>query len=198
MTQRYQTDSLISDLNRTAAAIETHARQLRTLAESIQVESAERGDATFADSYIASNVTSVLMGVLNTSNLLSPIESAIHYATRLANPTPREPAVVFVEAAPEPTPEPTPEPEPMITPAMIASATEIKTYLGKTGCACGCGGDYTEGPGAGQTRRIKMINEASARGETVDIQTDSYEDIFSYDYVTDSGLDRVVRVYLSK
>lgn len=71
-------------------------------------------------------------------------------------------------------------------------ANITRTYNGKTGCACGCGGDYTE---AGDTtnkvlKRIDVIRKNLHRAE-VDYWTD--ETCYS---VENAAGTRVTRIYV--
>ena len=73
-------------------------------------------------------------------------------------------------------------------------ANVTRTYNGKTGCACGCAGDYTE---AGDTstkvlKRMTFVQKNIAKAE-IDVWTD--EMCYS---VENADGTRVTRVYLKK
>jgi hypothetical protein len=78
--------------------------------------------------------------------------------------------------------------------ASFKFANIIKTYNGKTGCACGCGGDYTQ---AGDTsdkvlKRINFIRKNLHRAEV-----DYYTDEVIYSVENDTGT-RVTRIYVKE
>lgn len=49
-------------------------------------------------------------------------------------------------------------------PTVIDSQQVRSTYKGKLGCACGCGGDYTNELTADAVKRIAKINRALQKG----------------------------------
>lgn len=78
--------------------------------------------------------------------------------------------------------------------ATFKFANILQTYNGKTGCACGCGGDYTQ---AGETsdkvlKRINFIRKNLHRAEV-----DYYKDEVIYSVENDTGT-RVTRIYVKE
>ena len=73
-------------------------------------------------------------------------------------------------------------------------ANVTRTYNGDTGCACGCGGDYTEA-GDTSTKVLKRMNfiQKNIGKAQVDVWTD--EMCYS---VENAAGTRVTRVYLKK
>lgn len=70
-----------------------------------------------------------------------------------------------------------------------------RTYNGKTGCACGCGGEYTE-DGDTESRAVKLrVSKINANMESAVISEYLDEDI--YELVSEDG-ERVTRVYVYK
>jgi len=69
-----------------------------------------------------------------------------------------------------------------------------ETYRGKTGCACGCGGDYatTEENANSVKRRVNFINKNIGSPSLI---VDTYEDETIYELENASG-SRVTRVYV--
>jgi hypothetical protein len=82
-----------------------------------------------------------------------------------------------------------------------ADAFINSTYNGKTGCACGCGGDYTEkGENTNKAKsRINKINKFFAQKPT-SVTVYDFSDEMLYEITTSVGeeFDRVTRVYVAK
>ena len=82
-----------------------------------------------------------------------------------------------------------------------ADAIINSTYNGKTGCACGCGGDYTEkGENTGKAKsRINKINKFFSQKPT-SVTVYDFSDEMLYEITTSVGeeFDRVTRVYVAK
>lgn len=83
-----------------------------------------------------------------------------------------------------------------------ANAIINQTYNGNTGCACGCGGDYSEDGemSAKVTKRINVINKAYANNP-LDVEIDTCSEFTIYEVITSvnenpDGFDRVTRVYV--
>jgi len=87
---------------------------------------------------------------------------------------------------------------------VIDLAKVTKTYSGKTGCACGCGGDYYYMPSEskpdyeqanlrGAKMRVNKIIKAFADGRPVEVF--HYDDESIYELENETGT-RVVRVYV--
>ena len=80
-----------------------------------------------------------------------------------------------------------------------ADAVIDQTYNGLSGCACGCGGDYTEdGVNTGKAKaRINKINKYY-NANPLDVVIDNYGDRTMYEITTSVGeeFDRVTRVYI--
>jgi len=89
-------------------------------------------------------------------------------------------------------------------PLIATDALIDQTYNGKSGCACGCGGDYTEeGDNTGKAKgRINKINKAYANNP-LDVQIFDWSDRIMYEMAT-SDMDsndefyRLTRVYVKK
>jgi hypothetical protein len=80
--------------------------------------------------------------------------------------------------------------------SIVLKAEELeKTYNGGLGCACGCGGTYTEAGEVSATsiRRLNLINKAIANGEQVGFLDAGDRHI--YELVNPLGT-RVTRVYV--
>ena len=84
-------------------------------------------------------------------------------------------------------------------PLIPADAVIDQTYNGLSGCACGCGGNYTEdGVNTGKARsRINKINVAYLY-DASSVTIDNYGDRTMYEITTSVGeeFDRVTRVYI--
>ena len=65
-----------------------------------------------------------------------------------------------------------------------------KTYRGKTGCACGCGGTYADSGTAAASQRVAFINKNLG-----DVVAFHWEDESCYEIENDEGT-RVTRVYV--
>jgi hypothetical protein len=80
-----------------------------------------------------------------------------------------------------------------------ADAVIDQTYNGLSGCACGCGGDYTEdGVNTGKAKaRINKINKFY-NANPLSVEVDNYGDRTMYQITTSIGeeFDRVTRVYI--
>jgi membrane protein involved in colicin uptake len=80
-----------------------------------------------------------------------------------------------------------------------ADAVIDQTYNGLSGCACGCGGDYTEdGVNTGKAKaRINKINKFY-NDNPLNVEIDNYGDRTMYQITTSVGeeFDRVTRVYI--
>ena len=89
-----------------------------------------------------------------------------------------------------------------ITNALIpADAVIDQTYNGLSGCACGCGGDYSdEGVNTGKAKaRINKINKAYFQNPS-SVEIDDFGTRIMYEITTSVGeeFDRVTRVYVVK
>ena len=84
-------------------------------------------------------------------------------------------------------------------PLIPADAIIDQTYNGLSGCACGCGGDYTEdGVNTGKAKaRINKINKFY-NANPLSVEIDNYGDRTMYQITTSVGeeFDRVTRVYI--
>ena len=85
---------------------------------------------------------------------------------------------------------------------LIADDADInQTYNGLSGCACGCGGNYTDkGENTGKARaRINKINVAYLYNPS-SVTVDDFGDEMCYEITTSVGeeFDRVTRVYVAK
>jgi hypothetical protein len=84
-------------------------------------------------------------------------------------------------------------------PLIPADAIIDQTYNGLSGCACGCGGNYTdEGVNTGAARgRINKINVAYLYNP-LDVLIENYSNRTMYEITTSVGeeFDRVTRVYV--
>lgn len=82
--------------------------------------------------------------------------------------------------------------ETSITPEWIHWENVLRTYNGKTGCACGCTGTYTDKyeNTAQVTRRINFVNENLANATIYD-----FGDEICYE-VVHQGKTRVTCVYI--
>ena len=90
---------------------------------------------------------------------------------------------------------------------VIELAKVTKTYSGKTGCACGCGGTYAymesgtepgyyvEGNPRTAKMRVNKLNRAIAAGQRV--ERFEYDDETIYELENEQGT-RIVRVYADK
>jgi hypothetical protein len=83
--------------------------------------------------------------------------------------------------------------------APIDRARVTRTYNGSTGCACGCGGTYTDEnvtTGALVTRRLNLVN---ANLDKVEVDYWGNETIYSYEYGEENsyGECRVTRIYVN-
>ena len=80
-----------------------------------------------------------------------------------------------------------------------ADAVIDQTYNGLSGCACGCGGDYTEdGVNTGKAKaRINKIDKFY-NANPLSVEIDNYGDRTMYQITTSVGeeFDRVTRVYI--
>jgi hypothetical protein len=86
-------------------------------------------------------------------------------------------------------------------PLIAADAFINQTYNGLSGCACGCGGNYTDkGVNAGAARgRINKINVAYLYNPS-SVTVNDFGDEMCYEITTSVGeeFDRVTRVYVAK
>ena len=87
-------------------------------------------------------------------------------------------------------------------PLIPASAIINQTYNGLSGCACGCGGDYSEKgeKSAKVTRRINSINSTYKHNKS-DVEILDFGNEICYEIITgevDDYFDRVTRVYVLK
>jgi len=73
-------------------------------------------------------------------------------------------------------------------------ANVTRTYNGKTGCACGCGGSYTEA-GDTSTKVLKRMSFIQKNIKKAEI--DIFSDEICYSVENADGT-RVTRVYLKK
>jgi hypothetical protein len=82
--------------------------------------------------------------------------------------------------------------ETTITPSWIYWENVTRTYSGKTGCACGCGGTYTDKyeDTAKVTKRINFMNKNLSIAKI-----DDFGDEFCYEVENSEGT-RVTRVYV--